>query len=51
MLDRGIIPIDNAGGGDCTFMSLAELVFGDATKFELMRYMIVHRLQTFPKKY
>ena len=26
-------------------------MFGDATKFELMRYMIVHRLRSFPEKY
>ena len=27
------------------------MVFGDANKFELVRYMIVHRLRSFPEKY
>jgi hypothetical protein len=26
-------------------------VFGDGNKFETMRYMIVHRLRSFPEKY
>ena len=51
IVDRGLIPVDNLGGGNCVFISLAELVFGDANRFELIRYMIVHRLRSFPKKY
>jgi len=51
MRNRGFIPVDNIGGGNCVFMSLAELVFGDPNRFEFMRYMIVHRLQRFPQKY
>jgi hypothetical protein len=51
MQNRGFIPVDNLGGGNCVFISLAELVFGDANRFELMRYMIVHRLRSFPEKY
>ena len=50
MLNRGLIPVENAGGGNCVFMSLAELVFGDPNRFEFMRSMIVHRLQRFPQK-
>ena len=48
---RGLTPVDNSGGGNCVFMSLAKLVFGDATRFDFMRYMIVHRLRSFPEKY
>ena len=43
--------MQNLGGGNCVFISLAELVFGDANRFELVRYMIVHRLRSFPEKY
>ena len=50
-MNRGFTPVDNLGGGNCVFISLAELVFGDANRFELMRYMIVHRLRSFPEKY
>ena len=48
---RNLIPVDNSGGGNCVFIALAVLVFGDGKRFELMRYMIVHRLQSFPEKY
>jgi hypothetical protein len=51
MRNRGVTPINNLGGGNCVFMSLAHVVFGDAGKFEFMRYMIVHRLRRFPKQY
>jgi len=51
MQSRGLTPINNLGGGNCVFMSLAHVVFGDASKFELMRYFIVHRLRRFPKQY
>jgi hypothetical protein len=51
MQNRGLTPISNLGGGNCVFMSLAHVVFGDATKFKFMRYMIVHRLRRFPKQY
>jgi len=51
MRNRGLAPISNLGGGNCVFMSLAHVVFGDATKFKFMRYMIVHRLRRFPKQY
>ena len=51
MQNRGLTPINNLGGGNCVFMSLAHVVFGDAAKFEFMRYMIVHRLLRFPKQY
>ena len=51
MRNRGFLPVDNVGGGNCVFISLAELVFGDASRFEFMRYMIVHRLRSFPEKY
>ena len=51
MRNRGLTPINNLGGGNCVFFSLAKVVFGDAAKFELMRYMIVHRLRRFPKQY
>jgi len=51
MRNRGLTPISNSGGGNCVFMSLAHLVFGDAAKFEFMRCMIVHRLRRFPKQY
>ena len=47
-LSRGLNPADNDGGGNCVFMSLAQIVFGDDTKFKFMRYMIVHRLRSFP---
>jgi hypothetical protein len=48
---RGLTPVNNLGGGNCVFMSLAHVVFGDATQFRFMRYMIVHRLRRFPKQY
>jgi hypothetical protein len=51
MRNRGLTPISNLGGGNCVFMSLAHVVFGDAAKFKFMRYMIVHRLRRFPKQY
>jgi hypothetical protein len=51
MLGRGLTPISNLGGGNCVFMSLAHVVFGDAARFEFMRNMIVHRLRRFPKHY
>ena len=51
MQNRGLVPVENVGGGNCVFISLAELVFGDASRFEFMRYMIVHRLRCFPRKY
>jgi hypothetical protein len=51
MRNRGLTPINNLGGGNCVFISLAHLVFGDASKFKFMRYMIVHRLRRFPKQY
>ena len=51
MRNRGLTPIDNLGGGNCVFMSLAHVVFGDAARFKFMRYMIVHRLRRFPKQY
>ena len=49
MRNRGLTPMSNLGGGNCVFMSLAKVVFGDAARFEFMRYMIVHRLRRFPK--
>jgi hypothetical protein len=51
MQNQGLTPVENLGGGNCVFMSLAEIVFGDASHFDFMRYMIVHRLRSFPKKY
>jgi len=51
MRNRGLTPISNLGGGNCVFMSLAHVVFGDAARFKFMRYMIVHRLRRFPKQY
>ena len=48
---RGLTPINNPGGGNCVFMSLALQVFGDAATFKFMRYMIAHRLKSFPAKY
>jgi len=49
--NRGFTPVKNAGDKNSVFMSLAELVFGDANRFEFVRYMIVHRLRRFPEKY
>ena len=49
MHTRGLIPLHN--DGNCVFISLAQIVLGDATKFEFMRYMIMQRLNSFPKKY
>ena len=51
MQSRGLTPVYNAGDGNCVFISLAQIVFGDPTKFAFMRYMIIHRLKSFPKKY
>jgi len=51
MQNRGLTPIKNLGGGNCVFMSLAHVVFGDASQFDFMRYMIVHRLRRFPSQY
>ena len=51
MLSRELIPIENDGSGNCVFISLAQIVFGDPSKFEFVRYMIVHRLRSFPEKY
>jgi hypothetical protein len=51
MLRRGLTPVANRGGGNCVFISLAQIVLGDSAKFEFMRYMIVHRLNKFPQKY
>jgi len=34
---RGLIPIENCGGGNCVFISLAEIVMGDSAKFDFMR--------------
>ena len=48
LLKLGLTPANNEGGGNCVFISLAQIVFGDATKFKFMRYMIVHRLRSFP---
>ena len=43
--------MNNLGGGNCVFMSLAHVVFGDAVRFKFMRDMIVHRLRRFTKQY
>ena len=51
MLSQGLTPIDNVGDGNCIFTSLAKIVLGDAAKYEFIRYMIVHRLKSFPEKY
>ena len=51
MVSRGLIPVHNLGDGNCVFISLAHIVFGDPSKFAFMRYMIVHRLRRFPQKY
>ena len=51
ILNEGLTPINNDGGGNCVFISLALIVYGDAAKFKFMRYMIVHRLRSFPNKY
>ena len=48
---QNLTPVQNSGGGNCVFKSLAEVVFGDAWKYEFMRYMIVHRMRSFPEKY
>jgi hypothetical protein len=49
--NRSLTPVDNKGRGNCVFISLSELVFGEGSKFELIRYMIVHRMRSFPEKY
>ena len=51
MESRGLIPVNNDGDGNCVFISLAQIVFGDPSKFQFMRYIIVQRLRNFPKKY
>jgi hypothetical protein len=51
MLSRGLTPVFNRGDGNCVFISLAQIVLGDSAKYEFMRYIIVHRLNSFPKKY
>ena len=33
ILNDGFTPVDNEGGGNCVFISLALIVFGDAAKF------------------
>ena len=33
ILNEGFTPIDNDGDGNCLFISLALIVFGDAAKF------------------
>ena len=30
VLNEGLTPVDNDGGGNCVFMSLALIVFGDS---------------------
>ena len=37
MESRGLIPIENCGGGNCVFVSLAEIVMGASAKFDFMR--------------
>jgi hypothetical protein len=37
MESRGLIPIENCGDGNCVFISLAEIVMGDSTKFDFIR--------------
>jgi len=37
MQNKGLTPVENLGGGNCVYMSLAERVFGDASKFDFMR--------------
>jgi hypothetical protein len=51
MLSREITPVDNIGDGNCVFISLAQIVLGDATQFEFIRHMIVTWLRNFPSKY
>jgi len=51
MKKQGLYPVENLGSGNCVFMSLAHVVFGDASQFDFMRYMIVHRLRRFPSQY
>jgi len=51
MQNQGLTPVENSGGGNCVFMALAEIVFGDASQFDFMRHMIVHRLRRFHKQY
>ena len=51
MASRGYIPVANGGRGDCVFISLAQIVLGDPAKFAFIRYMIMQRIKSFPKKY
>ena len=51
MLSRGLTPVDNIGDGNCIFISLSQIILGDATQFEFIRYMIVGWLRNFPYKY
>ena len=51
MLNRGLTPLHNVGDGNCVFISLAQIVVGDAAKFQFMRQMIVRRLRNFQTKY
>jgi hypothetical protein len=37
MLSRGLIPIENCGDGNCVFISLAQIVTGDSTKYDFIR--------------
>ena len=48
MLSRGLTPVGNVGDGNCVFISLAQIILGDAAKFEFVRYMVVDWLRTFP---
>jgi len=51
MLSRGLIPIENCGDGNCVFISLAQIVTGDSTKYDFIRQITVSRLKSFPSKY
>ena len=37
MHHRNLSPSPNPGGGNCAFSSLSEIVFGDASKFDVLR--------------
>jgi hypothetical protein len=37
MLNRGLIPNENLGDGNCVFIALAEIVMGDPAKFDFLR--------------
>ena len=54
--ERGIISreltiFENEGGGNCVFMSLAQILLGDANHFHIIRSMILKRMRRFPHKY